>query len=98
MVVDDGTDVPGPGAFLSDAHVRRDPTKRVAPSFSLSGRHAVPATGVDVVGPGRCRTDSSVGLQKVSTQRNYPAYSFGRRTQVRVASDRYPSPGPGAYG
>ena len=78
--------------------VRRDPTKPLAPSFSLSGRHVLAGNNADVVGPGRCRTDSSLGMQKVSTQKNYPAFSFGRRTQVKSNASRYPSPGPGAYG
>ena len=98
IATDDGTEVPGPGAHLTAAIVRKDPTKPLAPSFSLSGRHNLHGNSADVVGPGRCRTDSSLGMQKVSTQKNYPAFSFGRRTQVKSNADRYPSPGPGAYG
>lgn len=86
---------PGPGACLVDTSTQADPRKSRPPAFTLSGRHSLNHDVATNVGPGRCRTDSSMGTQKVSTQKNSPAFSFGRRFQE---SKGKPMPGPGAYG
>lgn len=86
---------PGPGSHLPQNS--SFPTKKRAPAFSVSGRHDVPHVAATNIGPGRCRNDSSLGTQKVSTQKNYPAFSFGRRTQHKN-EERFKTPGPGSYG
>lgn len=88
-------DTPGPGSHLDQTS--SFPNKRKSPAFTFSGRLDVPNKSASDVGPGRCREDSSLGTQKVSTQKNYPAFSFGHRLDPKVSLQNI-SPGPGAYG
>ena len=82
---------PGPGTYdwYGDAFKAR------ATAFSISGRNGRATTANDGGGPGRCREDSALGKQRTSTQKNYPAFSFGRR---KPEIWKHPTPGPGAYG
>mmetsp|Transcript_26715 Transcript_26715/g.82003 ORF Transcript_26715/g.82003 Transcript_26715/m.82003 type:complete len:228 (-) Transcript_26715:324-1007(-) len=87
----DGLDTPGPGAYAWASEVKL----LRAPAYTISGRNSERKYTTEGGGPGRCREDSALGKQRVSTQKNYPAFSFGARP---VPVWHYPSPGPGAYG
>ncbi|KAJ8599469.1 hypothetical protein CTAYLR_008040 [Chrysophaeum taylorii] len=87
-------DTPGPGeCVVQDAYF---PDKRAAPAFTLSGRQKIQIKSATTVGPGRCREDSSLGKQRVSTQKNAPSFSFGQRSCP--SQSHATTPGPGAYG
>lgn len=83
---------PGPGAHFVSSGKRRS-----GPAYTMGGRvHTASLKPTTDIGPGRCREDSSIGAQAVSTQKNYPAFSFGLRCQPKKETDF--TPGPGAYG
>lgn len=94
---------PGPGHYdHSDARDDIGAARATSPSFSLGAR---PRAGLSYkslsteVGPGRCRDDSSLAAQRVSTQVSNPAFSFGHRTHVRgLLYLQAEVPGPGTYG
>lgn len=86
---------PGPGSFDMDKYPKAVRLRFGIP-VTMKHRHEV-VTERSGPGPMRCRTDSSMGRQVVSTQKNGSAFSFGRRSSVRRRVDD-DGPGPGAYG
>lgn len=87
---------PGPGTY---DHGQFNVVQHKAAQYSMGAKLKGGQRGADVQGPGRCRNDSSMGGQKVSTQKSAPSFSFGGRTKVAGLSVANPdNPGPGAYG
>ena len=73
----DHADNPGPGAFDLEKYTKVERTRYGCP-VTIKVRHGA-KDRTDGPGPMRCRTDSGFGRQVVSTQKNGPACSFGRR-------------------
>ena len=81
-------------AFDLEKYTKVERTRYGCP-VTIKVRHGA-KDRTDGPGPMRCRTDSGFGRQVVSTQKNGPACSFGRRGRARKLDDG--GPGPGAYG
>ena len=87
---------PGPGQYQN---MNMNTVKQRAPKYSMGERTFVQRKGADSVGPGRCRSDGSVGRQVLSDKKSYASHSFGSRTRFRDRRAVEPdNPGPGSYG